>query len=181
MVYNRWNSNYYFSFSLILYFQMMIYKNNKLMLNGILLFSILSLSIAYFVEYILGHKPCNLCIIERYPYIGAIILIPIIFILNRFEKFLSIIILLLFILGIIISIYHVGIEKGFFDESFVCKLGGPSESISKEELLQQLKKNQIISCKDVTFVFFGQSLATINAIFSVILSGIMLKIIKNYD
>ena len=49
--------------------------NNKLLLNGILAFSILSLSIAYFIQYVLGHKPCNLCIIERIPYIAAIILI----------------------------------------------------------------------------------------------------------
>ena len=60
--------------------------NNKLLLNSILAFSILSLSIAYFIQYVLGHKPCNLCVIERIPYIAAIILISLIFILNRYQK-----------------------------------------------------------------------------------------------
>ena len=54
-------------------------NSNKLLLNGILAFSILSLLIAYVIQYVLGHKPCNLCLIERIPYIASIILILLIF------------------------------------------------------------------------------------------------------
>ena len=63
--------------------------NNKFILNGILAFSILSLSIAYFIQYVLGHKPCNLCLIERIPYLTAVILIPLIFIILKFEKIIA--------------------------------------------------------------------------------------------
>ena len=153
--------------------------NNKLLLNGILAFSILSLSIAYFIQYVLGHKPCNLCIIERIPYIAAIIFISLIFILNRYQKIISSIILIFFIFGAVVSFYHFGIEQGFFSESLVCDLGN-SQPLNKEELLNQLKKAEIVSCKDVTFRFLGLSLATINTIISIILSGIMIKVIKNY-
>ena len=154
-------------------------SSNKLLLNGILAFSILSLSIAYFIQYMLGHKPCNLCIIERVPYIAAIILISLIFILNRYQKIISSLILIFFIFGAVVSFYHFGIEQGFFSESLVCDLGN-SQPINKEELLNQLKKAEIVSCKDVTFRFLGLSLATINTVISLILSGIMIKIIKNY-
>ena len=153
--------------------------NNKIILNGILTFGILSLSIAYFIQYVLGHKPCNLCIIERIPYIATIILISLIFILNRYQKIISSIILIFFIFGSVVSFYHFGIEQGFFSESLVCDLGN-SQPINKEELLNQLKKVEIVSCKDVTFRFLGLSLATINTIISIILSGIMIKVIKNY-
>jgi len=153
--------------------------NNKLLLNGILAFSILSLSIAYFIQYVLGHKPCNLCIIERIPYIAAIILISLIFILNRYQKIISSLILIFFIFGAVVSFYHFGIEQGFFSESLVCDLGN-SQPLNKEDLLKQLKKTEIVSCKDVTFRFLGLSLATINTIISIILSGIMIKVIKNY-
>ena len=153
--------------------------NNKLILNGILAFSILTLSIAYFIQYVLGHKPCNLCIIERIPYIAAIILISLIFILNRYQKIISSLILIFFIFGAVVSFYHFGIEQGFFSESLVCDLGN-SQPLNKEELLNQLKKAEIVSCKDVTFRFFGLSLATINTVISLILSGIMIKVIKNY-
>ncbi len=154
-------------------------NSNKLLLNGILAFSILSLSIAYFIQYVLGHKPCNLCIIERIPYIAAVILISLIFILNRYQKIISSLILIFFIFGSVVSFYHFGIEQGFFSESLVCDLGN-SQPINKEELLNQLKKAEKVSCKDVTFRFLGLSLATINTIISIILSGIMIKVIKNY-
>jgi disulfide bond formation protein DsbB len=154
-------------------------NSNKLLLNSILAFSILSLLIAYFIQYVLGHKPCNLCIIERIPYIAEIILISLIFILNRYHKIISCLILVFFIFAAVVSFYHFGIEQGFFSESLVCDLGN-SQPINKEELLNQLKKAEIVSCKDVTFRFLGLSLATINTIISLILSGIMIKVIKNY-
>ena len=153
--------------------------NNKLLLNGILAFSILSLSIAYFIQYVLGHKPCNLCIIERIPYIAAIILISLIFILNRYQKIISSLILIFFIFGAVVSFYHFGIEQGFLSESLVCDSGN-SRPLNKEDLLNQLKKTEIVSCKDVTFRFLGLSLATINTVISLILSGIIIKVIKNY-
>ena len=154
-------------------------SDNKSILNGVLAFSILSLSIAYFIQYILGHKPCNLCLIERIPYLSAIILIALIFIVKRLEKTFSGIILIFFIFGAIISFYHVGIEQGFFSESLVCNLGNSGADLSKEQLLKQLE-NAPISCKEVTFRLLGLSLATINTIISIILSGIMIKVIKNY-
>ena len=154
-------------------------NSNKLLLNGILAFSIFSLSIAYFIQYVLGHKPCNLCVIERIPYIAAIILISLIFILNRYQKIISSLILIFFIFGALVSFYHFGIEQGFFSESLICELSN-NKPINKEELLSQLKMAEIISCKDVTFRFLGLSLATINTIISLILSGMMIRIIKNY-
>ena len=154
-------------------------NSNKLLLNGILAFSILSLSIAYFIQYALGHKPCNLCIIERIPYIAAIILISLIFILNRYQKIISSLILIFFIFGAVVSFYHFGIEQGFFSESLVCDLGN-SRPLNKEDLLNQLKNTEIVSGKDVTFRFLGLSLATINTVISLILSGIIIKVIKDY-
>tara|TARA_A100000164_G_scaffold328528_1_gene315671 strand:+ start:58 stop:534 length:477 start_codon:yes stop_codon:yes gene_type:complete len=154
-------------------------NSNKLLLNSILVFSILSLSIAYFIQYALGHKPCNLCIIERVPYIASIVFISLIFIINRYQKIISSLILIFFIFGAVVSFYHFGIEQGIFSESLICDLSN-SQPLNKEELLNQLKKAEIVSCKDVTFRFLGFSLATINTIISIILSGIMFKIIKNY-
>ena len=154
-------------------------SDNKFLLIGILSFSILSLLIAFFVQYALGHKPCSLCLIERIPYFSALVLISLILIIRKFELVVSTIILLFFIFGATVSFYHIGIEKGFFNESLLCKLGGMESSLSKEQLLNQLK-NTPISCKEVTFRMFGFSLATINTVISIILSGIMFKVVKNY-
>ena len=179
MVHNNWDTCCGSSNCLIHNFYKMNF-NNKLILNLILIFSILSLSIAYFIQYALDHQPCNLCIIERIPYIAAVILISLIFIINKYEKILSSIVLLFFIFASIISFYHFGIEQGFFNESLLCDLDS-SQSLTKEQLLKQLNNSAAISCKDVLFRFFGLSLATINTIISIVLSGIMIKVIKNYE
>ena len=152
---------------------------NKTALNLILIFSIFALVSAYFVQYILGHKPCNLCLIERLPYIFSIIIISLGLILKKFEKAIIISLILIFIAATILSFYHFGIEQDFFEESLVCKLDGNATNLSKEDLLKQLQQ-QSVSCKEVSFRIFGLSLATINTIISLILSVITIKIFLNY-
>ena len=155
-------------------------NNNKFILNGVLTFSISSLAIAYFIQYILGHEPCNLCLIERIPYLASLILISLIFIINKFERVIAGIVLFFFIFGSVVSFYHIGIEQGFFSESLVCDLGSTNENVSKEDLLKQLQNKTPVSCKDVTFRFLGLSLATINTIISILISGIMIRVFKSY-
>jgi len=152
---------------------------NKFILNVILIFSIFALITAYFIQYILGHDPCKLCLIERIPYLAAIIFISLIFILNKYEKLISLIMALFFVFGAIISFYHFGIEQGFFNESIVCDLDNSNKATSTKNLLKQLEK-KIVSCKDVTFRLFGFSLATFNTIISLIISAIMFKIAINH-
>jgi disulfide bond formation protein DsbB len=158
----------------------MSFIKNKFTLNTVLIFSVFALITAYFIQYILGHEPCNLCLIERIPYLAAIILISLIFILNKFEKIISLIVGLFFIFSAVISFYHFGIEQGFFNESLVCDLGNSNKATSAQDLLKQLEK-KTVSCKNVTFKLFGLSLATFNTIISLILSAIMFKIAINYD
>ena len=179
MVYFDWSLYCSFSYRPLYNFYLML-NNNKFILNSVLAFSILALAMAYFIQYILGHEPCNLCLIERVPYLASLILVSLIFIINKFERVIAGTLLLFFIFGSVVSFYHVGIEQGFFSESLVCDLGSSNENMSKKDLLKQLQNNTPVSCKDVTFRFFGLSLATINTIISILLSGIMIRVIKNY-
>tara|TARA_B100000686_G_scaffold257431_1_gene269472 strand:- start:733 stop:1218 length:486 start_codon:yes stop_codon:yes gene_type:complete len=152
---------------------------NVTALNLILLFSIFALCAAYFIQYILDHKPCNLCLIERLPYIFTIIIISLGLIIKRFEKAIIISLILIFAASTILSFYHFGIEQGFFEESLVCMLDSNNSNLSKEDLLKELKQ-QTVSCKDVAFRIFGLSLATINTIISLILTVITIKLFLNY-
>ena len=153
---------------------------NRITLNLILTFSVFALGAAYFIQHILGHKPCNLCLIERLPYIFAIIIIISLgLILKKFEKTIIILLVLIFITATIISFYHFGIEQGFFKESLVCNLDSSIANLSKEDLIKELQQ-QTVSCKDVSFRIFGLSLATINTIISLIISVITIKLFLNY-
>ena len=149
-------------------------------LNLIFLLCLISLISAYFIEHILGHQPCNLCLIERIPYGLGIILIILNYIFFKNERFIILLLLLIFAFSLIISFYHFGIEQGFFEESVVCGLKNTSDIISKEDLLKQLQV-KTISCKDVTFRIFGFSLTTINIILSLILIIFLTYFLKNYE
>ena len=149
-------------------------------LKIILYISSISLISAYFIEYILGYQPCNLCLIQRIPYVLSIFLLIINFFFKKNQKFIILLLILIFSFSIILSFYHFGIEQGFFEESSVCGLKNTSNIISKEEILKQLQE-KTVSCKDVTFRIFGFSLTTFNIIMSLILMLLLLKIFKNYE
>ena len=149
-------------------------------LKIIFVISLISVISAYFIEYILGYQPCNLCLIERIPYGLSIILIILNYLSRKNEQFIILLLILIFSFSFLLSLYHFGIEQGFFEESTVCGLKNASEVISKEELLEQLQKRPI-SCKDVTFRIFGFSLTTFNIIISLTLVILLLKIYKNYE
>tara|TARA_B100000787_G_C15911943_1_gene172890 strand:+ start:16 stop:501 length:486 start_codon:yes stop_codon:yes gene_type:complete len=153
---------------------------NKTIFNLILLFSIFALIAAYFIQYVLKYQPCYLCLIERIPYIFSIIIISICLFTKKFEKFSLIVLSLIFFSATLIALYHFGIEQEFIKESFVCDLTNENKDISKETLLNQLKKMPV-SCKDVTFKVFGLSLATFNIFISLILGTITTKLFLTYE
>ena len=142
-------------------------KNKSLFLNLILFVSFVALLSAFFIEYILGHQPCNLCILERIPYVIAIVIILLNYKFSQFEKIFLVLLVIVFLTATILSVYHFGIEQGFIEESLVCDLKNGSEVTSKEEILKQLQE-QKVSCKDVTFKIFGLSLTTYNIVISIL-------------
>ena len=158
----------------------MVKDRKKLLIKIIFLVSILALVSAFFIEYILGHQPCNLCIFERIPYLLAIIIILLNFKFNQFEKFFILLLIIVFLIGAILSLYHLGIEQGFIQESLVCDLKSGSNLLSKEEILKQLQEKNV-SCKDVTFKIFGLSLTSYNILISLLFSSSVGKIYFNYD
>ena len=154
--------------------------NSKTTLKIILFISILILISAYFIEYILDYKPCNLCLYERLPYFFSITIIILNFSINKFNKSTYILLSIIFASGAILSFYHFGIEQGFFQESLACISNNDINSLTKEDIMKELQKN-VVSCKDVQFTFLGFSLATINTIISLILSAITLKLFIKYE
>ena len=158
----------------------MVENNKKLLIKLVFLVSIIALVSAFFIEYILGHQSCNLCILERFPYLIAIIIILFNYKFSQFEKFFVFLLTIIFSVGTILSLYHLGIEQGFIQESLVCDLKSGSNLLSKEEILKQLQQKNV-SCKDVTFKIFGLSLTSYNILISLLISVSTGKIYFNYD
>jgi len=155
----------------------LIYKN---LFKTIFLISLIALISAYFIEHVLGHQPCNLCLLERIPYFFSIIIIILNLRFNHFEKFFIFLLIIVFLGATLLSLYHFGIEQGLIQESLVCDLQNGSEALSKEEMLKQLQQKSV-SCKDVTFKMFGLSLTSYNILISLLITFSAGKIYFNYE
>ncbi len=158
----------------------MVEFNKKIILKLIFLISIIALSSAFFIEHFLGHQPCNLCILERIPYLLALIIIVLNYKFINLEKYFILFLILIFLAATILSLYHLGIEQGFIEESLVCDLKNGSNLLSKEDILRQLQEKNV-SCKDVTFKILGLSLTSYNIIISILIVYFTTKTYLSYD
>jgi len=158
----------------------MVEINKIIIIKLIFIISVVALGSAFFIEHVLGHQPCNLCILERIPYLLAIIIIVLNYKFVHLEKHFLLLLILIFLGATILSIYHLSIEQGFIEESLVCDLKNSSNLLSKEDILKQLQEKNI-SCKDVTFKIFGLSLTSYNIIISLLATYITAKIYLGYE
>ena len=158
----------------------MVENSKNLLVKFICFISIIALVSAFFIEYILGYQPCNLCVLERIPYLLAIIIFFLNYKFFLLERFFILLLTIIFLAGTALSLYHLGIEQGFIQESLVCDLKSGSNLLSKEEILKQLQEKSV-SCKDVTFKIFGLSLTSYNILISLLITFSSAKIYFNYD
>tara|TARA_Y100001970_G_scaffold264446_1_gene351076 strand:+ start:352 stop:834 length:483 start_codon:yes stop_codon:yes gene_type:complete len=158
----------------------MININSTITIKLIFIVSVIALTSAFYIEYILGYQPCNLCILERIPYFLALIIIVLNYKFVHLEKFFIVLLILIFLAATILSIYHLSIEQGFIEESVVCDLKKGSDLLTKEDILKQLQEKNI-SCKDVTFKIMGLSLTTYNILISLLISISAIKMYFKYD
>ena len=111
-------------------------------LQILFILSIVVLTSALIIEYGLGYKPCNLCIIERIPYIFAIIILVLNYNFKKNQVFFSVLLILIFSFSILISIYHLSIEQGLVEESAVCAAKNLNLT-TKEEILKSLVEPRV--------------------------------------
>ncbi len=154
--------------------------SKKNLFTVIFLISFIALVSAYFIEYILGHQPCNLCLYERIPYFLAILIVLINYKYNKLEKYIILSLAIIFLIATILSLYHLGIEQGFIQESLLCDLEKGANILDKDEILKQLQQKNI-SCKDVTFKIFGLSLTSYNIIISILLTTTLIRFYFGYE
>ncbi len=145
----------------------------------LLIFKALIILSAIYIEYILKVPACNLCLYQRIPYyLSILILFYIVF--NKSTNIILIISLaILMFVNIVLSIYHVGVEQQIIAEPMLCRSNSNIQNI--DQLLENLKNNTFISCKDVSFTFLGFSLASINVLISSILAYFYVLIILNVE
>ena len=158
----------------------MINLSKKKLFLAIFLISFIALISAYFIEFVLGYQPCNLCLYERVPYFLAILILLVNFKYNKLEKHFIFFLIIIFFIATLLSLYHLAIEQGLIEESLLCNLEKGTNIIDKDEILKQLQQKNI-SCKDVAFKIFGLSLTTFNIIISLLLTVSLAKVYLKYE
>ena len=158
----------------------MINISKKKLFLTIFLISFIALISAYFIEYVLGYQPCNLCLYERVPYFLAILILLVNFKYNKLEKHFIFFLIIIFFIATLLSLYHLGIEQGLIEESLLCNVEKGTNIIDKNEILKQLQQKNI-SCKDVAFKIFGLSLTSFNIIISLLLTISLTKVYLKYE
>ena len=122
---------------------------------------------AYYIQYFMKIPACKLCLYQRLPYVFSLILLIYIYVLKKYKVYIFWLLIFTVFINFILSIYHIGIENEFFSEPGVCTV---KDNINNPDmLLENLKKNMLVQCKDVYFRFYGLSLASINFLISIVL------------
>ena len=158
----------------------MFNPSKKNLFLAIFLISFIALMSAYFIEYVLGYQPCNLCLYERIPYFLAILILLANFKYNKLEKYFILFLIIIFFIATLLSLYHLGIEQGLIEESLLCNLEKGTNIVDKDEILKQLQQKNI-SCKDVAFKIFGLSLTSFNIIISLLLTISLTNVYLKYE
>ena len=140
----------------------------KIFYSLIILLCLSSICYAFFVEYILGYKPCILCKYQRVPYALGLIIGFFGFFKPSNTK-ICIYTFLTFLISMTLSGYHIGIEQELYQSIFNCS----DDNLSILEEGKLLESLSVINpdCRNVNFAVFGVSLATINFVLSFVISS----------
>lgn len=127
-----------------------------------------ALAAALTSQFVFGLHPCDLCILQRYPYavIAVLGVVGAMLIRRKPSLLLPVCLILagLFLLDAGIAAYHVGVEQGWIEGPSACS--GSATATTLDALRAQLAGAPLVSCKDAAFVFLGLSMAAWNVLYA---------------
>lgn len=116
-----------------------------------------SLLSAYVAQYLFHVEPCVLCLYERYFY-GATVLAGLLCLLIKNERFLSTLFMLVGLIllgGLILGIYHLGVEEHWWQGTAACH--GAPKAQTLEDFRRGLVGRQSARCDQINWRILGVS------------------------
>ncbi|WP_139412406.1 disulfide bond formation protein B [Bartonella mastomydis] len=141
-----------------------------------------TVGLALCFEYLGGYLPCDLCLIERFPYYGAI---PFLLLAGfgawffRMSSWIQLLFLCVFVLmsiSLVLAIYHAGVEYGFWEAPLSCGLNAVRKTSDINQLLNQLNNIHPPSCAEAPTRFLFLSFAGWNVVASLLFALMSLYI-----
>lgn len=133
------------------------------------LISAATLATVYASQFIGGLVPCQLCLYQRWPWWGALLLcilaMPTILSTNLRAVLVGLAGLSILV-GAGIAIFHVGVEQHWWPGLASCSAAG--QNPASFEQMQQMLSQPTASCDKPAWTMFGISMAGYNAIGSIV-------------
>ena len=140
------------------------------------IYSLTVLISVYFMEFVLGWKPCELCILQRYPYIIIIIISIALTVakiknINISSKLAIVLILAPIFTGLLIAVYHFGVENSYWRNISACSDQLSNIDVNTDNLLSGLNEIKP-NCSDPVKIF-GLSISGYNIISNILMIMIL--------
>ena len=130
--------------------------------------SFLLLAGAFFFQ-MLGYAPCAMCLWQRYPHAAAI-LVGILILVGFRAKIMYLLGAMAATITAGLGIFHTGVERDWWEGPTTCTGSGNDLGIlSGSDLLSMSDVPKLVMCDVVVWDFLTLSMASWNAIFSIIL------------
>ncbi len=134
--------------------------------------SAMMLAGAYGFQHIGGMAPCELCLLQRWPHAAAILIGALAMLLRG--RLLPLLGACAALATAGLGLYHTGVERGWWQGPTACTSGSVS-GLSTKDLLDQILAAPVVRCDEVAWQMLGLSMASWNAVASVILALIWLR------
>ena len=130
------------------------------------------LGTALLSQYWGGLAPCELCLMQRWPWAAAIVISLVIVLVGDRAglAWVALLLGLVFAVSVVMAFYHVGVEQHWFAGPAACT-ASEGGAMTLEQMKQQILGTAPVLCDRPDWTLFGVSLAGWNLLASLIMTG----------
>jgi len=138
----------------------------------VLIASALVLGTALLSQYWGGLVPCELCLLQRWPWAAAIVVSLVLVLVGERARldWVALVLGLVFATSVVFAFYHVGVEQHWFAGPSACTAASGGAT-TLEQMKQQILGTAPVLCDRPAWTLFGVSLAGWNLLASLIMTG----------
>src|SRR5207302_7332917 len=138
----------------------------------VLMASAVVLGTALLSEYWGGLAPCELCVMQRWPWAAAIVISLVVVLVGERAglAWVALLLGLVFAIGVVFAFYHVGVEQHWFAGPTACTASVTGE-MTVEDMKRQILGTAPVLCDRSAWTLFGESLAGWNLLASLVMTG----------
>jgi len=145
----------------------------------VLMASVIVLGTALVSQYWGGLLPCELCLLQRWPWAAAIAISLVALIADRpaMLPWAALLLAIVFAFGMAVAFYHVGVEQHWFAGPSACTASS-SGALTVEDMKRLIIGTQPVLCDRVQWSLLGVSMAGWNLLASLGMAAICAEVCR---